>query len=297
MATTVPTVNTPTTGGMSTQGGLSSWISPYITDYLGKSQALANTDYQMYQGPLTAGASNLQTQAFQGIGGLTAPGPIGGTYNPVGSNFTTQQAQQYMNPYLQTALNPQLDEIRRQAQMTQMQNAGRMAKAGSFGGSRQAVLDAANQRDMASQMARTTGEGYATAYDKAAQQFNEDQRRQIGEAQFGAEFGLKGGLASLGAQRDILRDQMAAGEVQRGIESEGIAADLAEFNQQRDFPYEQLKFQQSMISGLPASAVASPIASNPGGLASLLNVLGSAGAINQSWGDISQLLGNLGLGD
>lgn len=297
MATSLPTMTTSTAPAAPTQGGLSSWISPYITDYLGKSQALANTDYQMYQGPLTAGASGLQTKAFEGIGGLTAPGSISGTYNPVGSNFTSQQAQQYMNPYLQTALNPQLDEIRRQAQMTQMQNAGRMAKAGSFGGSRQAVMDAANQRDMASQMARTTGEGYATAYDKAAQQFNEDQRRQVQEAQFGAEFGLKGGLASLGAQRDIFKDQMAAGDVQRGIESEGIAADLAEFNQQRDFPYEQLKFQQSMISGLPASAVASPIASNPGGLASLLSVLGGAGAINQNWGDISTLLGNLGLGE
>ena len=32
-----------------------------------------------------------------------------GTYSPVGSDFNTQYAQQYMNPYLQTALNPQLD--------------------------------------------------------------------------------------------------------------------------------------------------------------------------------------------
>ena len=57
----------PAAGGTSTQG-LAPWAANYITDYLGKAQALANTPYQTYQGPLTAGASDLQTKAFEGIG-------------------------------------------------------------------------------------------------------------------------------------------------------------------------------------------------------------------------------------
>ena len=40
---------------------------------LGKGAALADEGYNAYMGPLTAGASDLQEQAFQGIGGLLYP--------------------------------------------------------------------------------------------------------------------------------------------------------------------------------------------------------------------------------
>ena len=63
-------------GSTNTQG-LADWAAPYITNYLGQAQALSQTPYQTYQGPLTAGASNLQTQAFQGLGSLTVPSSIG----------------------------------------------------------------------------------------------------------------------------------------------------------------------------------------------------------------------------
>lgn len=297
MSTGTTTPTAPAAGG-TTQSGLSSWAAPYITGYLGQAQALANSPYQMYQGPLTAGTSQLQNQAFQGIGSLTMPTGLAnnGTYNPVGSDFNTQYAQQYMNPYLQTALNPQLEELRRQSQITQMGNDARMTKAGAFGGSRQALMTTENQRNLLSQMDRTLGQGYADAYDKAASQFNTDQARKIQEAQFGADFGLKGGQAQLGAQRDILNDQLRAGQIQRDIESEGVAADLAEFNQQREFPYKQLQFQRDMISGLPVSS----ISNNPaqmGGLASLISALGGLGVLTESGGlgQLTDTLGKLGI--
>jgi len=34
---------------------LSEWSGPYVTGMLGKTQALAESPYQTYQGPLTAG--------------------------------------------------------------------------------------------------------------------------------------------------------------------------------------------------------------------------------------------------
>jgi hypothetical protein len=48
-----------------------------------------------------------------------------------------------------------------------MQNAARMTKAGSFGGGRQAIMDAELQRNLLSTMGTTIGTGYATAYDKS----------------------------------------------------------------------------------------------------------------------------------
>ncbi len=42
----------PAAGGTST-AGLADWASPYITDYLGKAQALSAKPYEVYKGPLT----------------------------------------------------------------------------------------------------------------------------------------------------------------------------------------------------------------------------------------------------
>ena len=279
----------PAAGGTS-MSGLADWASPYITNYLGQAQALGNAPYQTYQGPLTAGESGLQTKAFQGIGGLTVPNQ--GQYNPVGSTFDSTQAQAYMNPYLQQALNPQLEEARRQSQITQMQNAAKMTQAGAFGGSRQAILDAENQRNLGTTLSNITGQGYASAYDKAMQQFNADQQRKVQEAQFGADFGLKG----LGAERDILNQQLGAGAVQRGITSEGIAADLGEFNTQREFPFKQVQFQRDMISGLPTGSVTN----TPAQLSGIAQLISSVGGVDKllkdtGMGDLGTMLRNLGL--
>jgi len=248
---------------LSTESALSNWAGPYVTDMLGKGQALSETPYQAYMGPLTAGASNLQNQAFQGIAGLTMPSTMG-AYTP--QSFTTPgTAQQYMNPYLQQSLDPQLAEIRRQADITRLGDAGRLTKAGAYGGSRQAVMESEGNRNLATQLAATTGQGYNTAFDKAQSQFNTEQN-----------FGLQSqgatnqyGLSALGKQAEL-------GGVQRGIESEGIAADMAQFNQERDFPYKQVQYQQSLLQGMPL-ATQSYTYQQPSTVA---NVAGTAGGLS-----------------
>ena len=44
------------------------------------------------------------------------------------------------------------------------------------------------------------------------------------------------------------------GAVQRGIESEGITADRLQFEEERDFPYKQVQYMQSLLQGLPIGA-------------------------------------------
>jgi hypothetical protein len=96
-------------------------------------------------------------------------------------------------------------------------------------------------------MQETLGQGYNTAYDKAMAQYNADQTRgmqaqQDTEAsrQFGANYGLST-LDKLGA----------AGATQRDIAQQGINADKTQFEEQRDFPYKQVQFQKSLLTGLP----------------------------------------------
>lgn len=292
---------------------LSPWAGDYVTNMLGKTQALTSAPMQTYGGPLTAGASDLQQQGFAGISDIASAGYQPGTftnqfkaptaYSPTTSSFDTAAASQYMNPYLQTALNPQLDEARRQSQITQQQNAAKMTQAGAFGGGRQAILDAETQRALGANLANITGTGYSSAYDKATQQFNADQQRKMQEAQFGAGQGMTaaqntaqyGDAAQRAAEESrrysadyglkSLSDLMAAGATQRGIESEGITADKRQFEEQQARPYTNLEFQRKMVEGLPIGAsttavnqdTLSKIQSDIGGLASLYDKLSKLG--------------------
>ena len=66
-----------TPAGTTTETNLSSWAGPYVTDYLSKAKALSDMPYQPYQGPLSAGYSPLQQQAFQGLASLQMPSQYG----------------------------------------------------------------------------------------------------------------------------------------------------------------------------------------------------------------------------
>jgi hypothetical protein len=224
-----------------TESSLSNWVGPYVTNMLGRGQALGSEGYQAYQGPLTSGGSNLQNQAFSGLAGLTIPTEQMGAFTP--TSFTAENAQQYMNPYLQNALNPQIDAARRQQEIQRIQDAGRLTKAGAFGGSRQGVMEAEGNRGLLDRIAGITGTGYANAYDKAMGQFNTEQDIAMKAQDMTNQYGL----GTLLKQADL-------GAVQRGIEGEGIAADRAQFEEERDFPYKQVQYMQSLLQGLPLAA-------------------------------------------
>jgi len=301
---TTSTTATPGSSGSPMAGSanmstLSEYAGPYVTDMLGKAQALSNTPYQTYQGPMTAGESGLQNKMFQGLGGLNFPGQLGqsfssgsayqppamvpntfanqpigmgagasstGTTGTGGGQSTTAPlgvASQYMNPYLQSVLQPQLEELRRQSQLNLQPGMAKMTQAGGYGGGRQAIMESEANRNLLQQQNQAIGTGYANAFDKAMQQFNTEQ----GQAKT---------LAELMGQ---------AGGQQRGIEQEGITADYNEFLAQRDYPMKQVQFLQSMLQGLPISTVSNiPQAQTGsqqavGGMATVYQMLQNLGVI------------------
>ena len=64
----VNTTGVPMGTQIGTESALTTYAGPYVTEMLGKGAALADTPYDAYMGPLTAGASDLQTTAFGGLG-------------------------------------------------------------------------------------------------------------------------------------------------------------------------------------------------------------------------------------
>tara|TARA_Y100000593_G_scaffold79013_1_gene146851 strand:- start:19 stop:978 length:960 start_codon:yes stop_codon:yes gene_type:complete len=278
-----------------TESALSTWAGPYVTDMLGRGQALGQMPYQAYTGPLTAGQSDLQGQAFTGLANLTVPTEQMGAFVP--KSFTeTGTAQEYMNPYLQAALDPQIAEARRQAEIQRIQDAGRLTRAGAFGGSRQAVMEAEGNRGLLDRIAGITGTGYRDAFDKAMAQFNVEQGREQAARDAANTFGL----SALGAQTK-------GGDLQRAIEQEGIAADRAQFEEERDFPYKQVQYMQSLLQGLPLAAqqytyaqpgAMSQLLSGTGGVMDLYNSLfGGNTSTTTPAPVVSSGTGNIGVGN
>lgn len=255
---------TSTDYGTSTASSLSPWVGDYVTDFLGQAQAAAAQPYQAYTGPLTAGASDLQQQAFAGASSMANTG-----YTPTqfsGGLFDTQAAQQYMNPYLSAALDPQMQELKRQADIARLEDSSRLTKAGAYGGSRQAIMESEGRRNLLDKQNQALAQGYSTAYDKAMAQFNADQARQMdaqkateASRQYSAEFG-----------RQSLADLAALGKTQRDIESEGIAADKAQFEEERGWQYQMPQYLKDLLgANLPVgTSVSTPNTTGYGQLTS-----------------------------
>jgi len=267
---------TPVSYGQSTMNTLAPYIGEYVTGALGQGAAMAATPYQAYTGPLTAGPSDLQQQAFAGIQSIAGAGFTPETYNYQTGQFTGQTAQQYMNPYLQAALDPQMQEMKRQADIARLSDAARLTKAGAYGGSRQAIMESEGRRNLLDAQRQALGEGYMTAYDKALQQYNLEQGKRLeaqglGEKsrQYSAEFGLKS-----------LADLASMGQTQRDIEAEGIAADKAQFEEERQYAYAQPAYQLGLLSGIPIGGTTTT--PNTTGLAQIQSQIGDLGSIYKS---------------
>jgi len=301
-----PTSTNPAAGSANQQS-LSEWAGPYVTSMLGRAQALSETPYSVYQGPMTAGESDLQSNVFKGLGNLSFPSQLGNTFSSSGAYQPPQMGQngfanqpigmgagappqgmgagigslgtggnpaapapapmgiaaQYMNPYLQSVLNPQMDEMRRQSQINLQPGLAKMTQAGGYGGGRQAIMESEANRNLLQEQNKTIGQGYANAYDKAMGQFNTEQ-----------------------GQAKTLADLMGqAGTQQRGIEQEGITADYNEFLAQRDDPMKKVQFLQSMLQGLPISTVSNVPQSQTGaqqavgGMSTVYQMLQNLGVI------------------
>jgi hypothetical protein len=83
-------------------------------------------------------------------------------------------------------------------------------------------------------------------------------------------------LGKTAAPSDVqgLNAQIKAGEVQRAIDAEGIAADRAQWEKEQLYPYQQVQYMQSLLQGLPIQTNQYNYI-EPSGLSSLSGSIGS----------------------
>ena len=121
-------------------------IQPYATDVLNTARAINAAGTPAYTGQLTAGPSQYQTQAWQGLANLTLPTSMTTAAQNLQDiqqqeqnlSFDPSKIQGYMNPYLEAALKPQLAEAKRQAAINLAPTMAKYTQAGALGGSRAA---------------------------------------------------------------------------------------------------------------------------------------------------------------
>lgn len=254
-----------------TQTDVPAYARPYVERMLGKTEALTSTPYQAYGGERLAGFTPLQQQAFQSVANLqpaqqlgtaTQMGGIAGLQGLTAGQQYAQQAtspgamQAYMSPYTQLALEPQMREAARRSGMEGQMQQAQAVRQGAFGGARSGIVEAERQRNLGQLQSDIYGRGMQTAFEQARQ-----------AQQFGADLGLRGaatglqaagqlgqlGQAQFGQQKDIIQGQLSAGEQQRALEQQRLTQAYQDFQNQRQYPYQQLAFMSDMLRGLPLS--------------------------------------------
>lgn len=121
--------------------------------------------------------------------------------------------QAYMSPYQQAVVDQQVEAARRQADISRTQRSSQAARAGAFGGARQAIENAEAERALQSQLANIQAQGTQSAYDKAIQamQYGSNLGLQgLGGAQSGLGTALQGGQLGLSGIGQALAGQQAA---------------------------------------------------------------------------------------
>ena len=174
--------------------------------------------------------------------------------------FGTQSAQDYMNPYMQSVVDIQKREAQRQADIAGTQRGAGAVKAGAFGGSRQAIMEAEAQRNLSQQMGDIQSQGSQAAYDRAAQMFTSDQARQLAAQQANQQTGLTSGQANLNALLGVqnlgagqnLQAQLA--NQQQGMEAQRLAEQSRQFGAGQGMSAAQLQAQYGLSAEQAAEA-------------------------------------------
>ena len=145
-------------------------------------------------------------------------------------------AEAFMSPYMQNVVNAQQREAIRQSNIQRTGEQAAATRAGAFGGSRQAIVEAERQRNLGTQLGDIQAAGLQSAYQQAQSQFNQEQQARLAAQQANQQAGLTVGSQNLSAQQQAnVQNQAAALQAQGMNAQQAMQAALA--NQQTQAQY------------------------------------------------------------
>jgi hypothetical protein len=308
--------------------------APLVYDKKGKvisgGQVTGVKPYKPYEGERIQGFEPGQIAVQQEVAGLQTPGGFGQAssglnvgqnmgygaagaglnqafnYNPQdiqGGTFDQGAAGFYMNPYQQGVTDVALREA--QLQGAKDRQAGMLGSIGrgTFGGARQALMQAEQRRGLNQNLADIQAKGSQAAFQSAQQQFNADQARRIQaeqlmqqgqqyQAGLGKDIGLAGlqmgtdasrALAATAAQEqqsnlERLKAQAASAAEPQALKQKQLDLAYQQEMEARNYQKQQLEYLSNILRG-NASALGSTQTQyvTPPSIASQVGGLGLAG--------------------
>ena len=234
-------------------------LKPYIEEILKGQQTVYESKidegYKPYTGETIAGFTPEEIASQEGLKALI------GTQAPLqqealdlargtSREFTPEEAQKYMSPYLRTALDAQKAAAQRQFEGTKLPEfeaqavrAGGMSGLGSRAGVQAAELQSGQNRLLADIEAK----GQQQAYEQAADLFKDQARREAAVGTTLAQAApqiFKSGLLEQGTLQTI-------GEQKRDLAQSALDEAYLKFIEQKQYPESALAAYQSAIYGNP----------------------------------------------
>lgn len=236
-----------------TTSNLPEYAKPWFENLLKRSQAESYRDYTPYQGERLVNFNPAEQAIHQEVLGMQTPtafksaADTGIAAGQAGLAGALGNTQNYMSPYIQGALDPQLRNLQHTSNIQDRDLALQAAKQGGRGGSREAFMRSELARNTAQNQADVLGKGYQTAYEQALA-----RQRDLGTLGIqGLTTGIAGAKEQQAGDMSRLAAQEAIAGKQRDMEQQQLQMSYEDFLRQRDYPKEQLGFYSNMLRGLP----------------------------------------------
>jgi hypothetical protein len=139
-------------------------------------------------------------------------------------------SQAYMSPYMQNVVNAQQREARRASDIQRNQQQAQAVGQGAFGGSRQGIVEAERQRNLATQLGDIQAQGLQGAYQQGMGQFNAEQNAYLQAQQANQGANLQAGIQNMQSQQQAQAAQEASRQfgAQLGLQGYGQSLQAAQ---------------------------------------------------------------------
>lgn len=265
---------------------LPSWLEGPAATNVGRAVDVTSRPFEGYAGPRVAQLSGDENQAFgmlrnvagsgnpytsqiedlykkfatQAPGQINAPGFLGPN-----ASAGTASLQDYMNPYLNAVLKPQLYDIEKKSAQDRMASNARATFSGAYGDASHGVERAKTTDDTNRLRESVIGKASSDAFNTGAglrfQDIANLMSQQGANAQLN-ESGLQrmatGGTAmrdldkyNTGREVDLANTLAGAGATERGIEQKGMDTGFQEYLREQGWDLDMVKQLTSILSGTP----------------------------------------------
>ncbi len=287
-------------------------LRPFVKDVLTQGQAEFEREqeegFQPFPGPQIAefgpeqlAAQELGRRQFTGLAGTALADPR--TYYQPALSATalgtaeigTEDIQRRMDPFLQNVVDIAKREAIRDEEAAVQGRAAQAVGAGSFGGTRQALVESEAERNLAERLGDIQARGLSSAFQNA--QLAAEQQRQR-EMTGGRQFAALGDITGTRARSD-LSGLAGIGEIQQQREQQALDLARREFLEEQAFPQRSLQRYASLIRGFPLDAsqqrTTTDTLATPSLAQTLVGGLGTAAGLYGAFGGFKKEGGLVGL--